>query len=129
MLATRSVLERVKHYNFENKRDTLIFLLRGFICLGALITGAINANTGFGLQATMVDCIEDYVLDATVDFNEYFADTKEFRYPIMIFSSLCFDILLVSFAIRWTCLGKTWQPIICIFFFYAARGLLQVVCI
>ncbi|CAG9323474.1 unnamed protein product [Blepharisma stoltei] len=111
--------------NWKDRTSQSLFFIRIFIVVafGTLIVA--NAITGITLQSANVDCIWDGLFQATRPINQFFRENETPRSIMLIISSFLVDILVVNYATNFILWGKTWRTAICLFCFYAFRGLIQ----
>jgi hypothetical protein len=93
------------------------------------VLAIINSFTAAILPDKKTDCIYDALHNSTSSINSYFQTHVDERDILLICSSLLIDMLLLSFAFRFSVLGTTWRPIIWLIIFYMTRSVVQVITI
>lgn len=105
------------NYNF--------LFLRLFLILIGICFVFLNALYGFLFSKTSIDCIVDKTFIFTDDLNLFFSQHIGLRHSLLIFSSMCIDLALLSSCIMWIFFGRSWRLIFSLFVFYISRFLVQ----
>ena len=117
--------------NNEFNQDTqinfnLLFFIRIFLIIFALSLVTLNTVYGFALPQGNLECFEDKLHIFTSDLNSFFLTHISSRNVLLIFSSLCVDISIVTMGVLWLLYGKSWRILVSMVFFYVLRAIVQV---
>jgi hypothetical protein len=104
----------------------LFTFIRGALIITALLAIVLNSIYGYALPHGNVDCLLDKTFEATAGINEYLKDHKGVRNALLIFSSLCVDLMILSMFFYWFLWGRSWRIVFALIIFYAFRSLVQV---
>jgi hypothetical protein len=110
--------------NSSNRNWKLVGIRAGIIAL-ALVGIILNVIYGFVLPHSEVDCILDYTFIYTSKLNSFFANEQAARNFLLIFSSLCVDLVLVTVGIMWIAFGKSWRFFISLVTIYLFKCLVH----
>jgi hypothetical protein len=115
--------DQAKIRRLEQRDFKTIYKATLVICSLTLIT--INCRYGFALPSTDVKCMHDSSHEMTAHLNAYFLQNAWHRNILLIFSSFCIDLAMLSIGIFWVFRVKSWRFIITMIVFYGFRGFLQ----
>ncbi len=108
----------------DNTR-TIFVIVRASVVTLALTGVILNTIFGFVLPNSNVSCIVDYSFSWTSSINTYFMNDRYGKFVLLIFSSLCVDLVMVVLGLIWITFGKSWRVIITLIIFYFFKLILQ----
>ena len=104
----------------------LKFQVIRFILVSFVITIIfLNAKYGFLIAKNRGDCLFDWFLESTSNFNIFFANNLKYRDILLIASSLCIDIVILMYGYFWCINGKSWRSTLTLSLFYSFRMITQ----
>lgn len=124
-----SLKDKFIKFNFTNPHNKKIFLFRALFTLTLAVLAIINSFTAAILPDRKTECIYDALHNSSSSINSYFQTHVDERDTLLICSSLLIDVLLLTFAFRFSVFGTTWRPIIWLAIFYMSRSVVQVITI
>lgn len=109
---------------YEIILDLFTFLKIGLV-LGAIAVLITNVHISFLVQKADVDCIEDKLMNASSNVNDYLINNDKVRNALTIISSLFIDISFLGTAIFWILYDRSWRIIFVLILFYGVRAIIQ----
>jgi hypothetical protein len=101
--------------------------IRSAVILVGLSGVILNSVFGYALPNTNVECIVDYSMNTTSSLNNYFAENEISKKLLLIFSSLCVDLIMIILGLLWVIHGKSWRVFISLMTFYILKIFFQLV--
>jgi len=124
-----SFKDKFIEFNFSSAHNKKIFLFRALFTFTLAMLAIINSYTAAILPDKKTDCIYDALHNSASSINSYFQTHVHDRDVLLICSSILIDMLLLSFAFRFSIFGTTWRPLIWLIIFYMSRCVVQVITI
>ncbi|OMJ70132.1 hypothetical protein SteCoe_31970 [Stentor coeruleus] len=119
--------QKFRRNNLETKTKRITFGIRVFILVGIFISGVLNSITGWAVQQTVVECIEDKGFQIFEAINKIFAGNENLKMIfISIAAGLC-DLLFVIFAVRFLFWGSSSKSIVFLFIYYSLAGFMKII--
>ena len=115
------------HSEPDNQLRTNYFTyMRGTLITTILVLLILNSHFGYFLPNGNINCINDKTFELTTSINTFLKDNPYYRNALLIASSLCMDILIVSILALWFLYGRSWRLLVALFTFYSFRSIVQV---
>jgi hypothetical protein len=111
----------------ESNSPSYSSFFRGGLILTILAVVVLNSQYGFFLPKNDVNCILDKTFEFTAGINAFLRDNTSYRNALLISSSLCMDILIVSIFAMWFIYGRSWRILVAMLTFYGFRSIVQVI--